>query len=149
MTVAEDPAPVQQKGGGDDCDAKGINTAEGKTGTCAIDGVTYRVVDRRGSVKLQNTTTSLKSVYVVEQVEMPEGYGGENVRPENGRFVLLRIGVRNNSNEPLEKRPARISSGADDRRERARALGDGAAAFVPVDEPGHASVKHDPTEDRQ
>lgn len=102
-TVAEDPAPVQQKDSGDDCDAKGINTAEGKTGTCTIDDVTYRVVDRRGRVKLQNSTTWLRSVYVLEEVGMPEDYSGEPVKPENGRFVLLRIGVRNNSNAPLEK----------------------------------------------
>ncbi|MBB4663027.1 hypothetical protein [Conexibacter arvalis] len=128
-TVAEDPAPVEQKNSGDDCDAKGINATEGKTGTCTIDDVTYRVVDRRDRLKLQRTTTALKDVYVLEEVGMPDGYAGEPVKPENGRFVVLRIGVRNNSNQPLEKALLAPSAALIVGRNEYASSDDGAAAY--------------------
>jgi len=128
-TVAEDPAPVQQERGGNDCNEKGINTAEGKTGTCTVDDVTYRVVDRRGRVKLQNTTTSLKGVYVLREVDLPDGYAGPPVRPENGRFVVLRTGVRNDSNQPLDKALLGLGTALIIGRNEYAPADDGAAAY--------------------
>src|SRR4051812_38020318 len=66
-TAAADPAQVSTNSGPDvdpdSCDAKGINSTEGKTGTCVEDGLTRVVVNRRGALELDGYRVRLRKLF--------------------------------------------------------------------------------------
>lgn len=85
-----------------ECDAKGINEAEGRTGRCTDDnGVTRIVVERRDTLKIDDARVKLVKTYTEKSVSSE---AADTVKAK-GRFVIFQFRVTNTTHRPLQWAP--------------------------------------------
>ena len=77
--------------GTDQCDSKGINSRQGKTGTCVRNGVTYTVVDKGQLLDLEELSAKVLDVKVTRLLR---GQSKLPARPKHA-WVVVSMQVKN------------------------------------------------------
>jgi hypothetical protein len=73
-----------------DCDALGINRAKLGEGTCITNGVTYTIVNKNGTVRLETLTAKLDGISTARSVSSNVG-----TSLATGRYVIITLTVTN------------------------------------------------------
>lgn len=131
-TTAANAAPAER----DECTAKGLNDTKLGTGRCTdADDVTFVVVNRNGTLNMDDVAVRLVKTHIVKSVD--GGALAPTVKAQ-GRFVIFQFRLKNRS-----KRPVIWSSGSG-----ATALQIGDTLFTPDDSTAAYSlalkIKNDP-----
>jgi len=94
--TTESKSSTERQAGAPDCDVRGINAKERKTGTCEDDGTTVTVVNRDDTLKLDELDARLKGDPEVLKVAASDGYRERAL----GLYIVLGLSITNRTKEP-------------------------------------------------
>lgn len=94
-TAAIDEAEATDGAESDDCDVLGVNPDVGNEGRCVSDGQRYAVVNRSSELKLRTLAARVLDISTTKTVS-----GGYESDTADNVFVVIRMTVRNRSNQP-------------------------------------------------